>query len=864
MSAKFAKDLKAKGKKQYTETLNDLNEDAQADRDELVRNLTDLLEEYKLLDPTPEELELSHKRQEKVFIDNKKAFWATFFGSIILALLILSNFSQAANPDMTHIGRVSKYDPTKLTTHYNKLELFWQFRKLENVTDRIPPDRRAEELEPCGSTAGGKWPNCLSRCLESSECSLEENYFLDCFPTCPQIELSGQLDARFYIKRYSSSNAKGYFKQQIEILENQAEIDVWEKLCKLDADGSCTDLTYMTNKGTARVYMEACDVPLDTTILLLALSFLMLAVPSYNRIQAENKMLKEYMRNHQLEDISPLTAGEQFCKRSQSYALFLILVVFVWHVINMISVETCRYKQPELYNVGMVIIYAVCCASLLYVLFFTYGSTNGRQGYKLSRTGIAIVCSVTFLFPFYEAVFFLNHTICIIKEPPEGITARGCTWILYPIGTQLLFVFVGMAATATSNRLYMMRLYSFFKLTCVASAILITPYLLLFMNVLMDPDLTENYLTVSRDQYCFQKNFPEWPKETATGRWDDKRTPEAKYVVNKDGKETLARPSDYDLSIKGSCMPHGIQPWDIFQICNEGMEQFVNYTLSKDPNKKKPFILTYDLRFQMFSCRLCKTTKSCSDSGTAIFKQDGNISNQNAIICTLSLYSSIMGYIFALSILRSIKKELASKQKKADESFKQRLKITLGCRPSEIRWREELGLPHQWQISDEEFFWEQYFRVVYDWRPDNLSWRNAITSTAEWRSFAVYGTEAARSKARERVFRQYIEGVMAFAIVDSTANRNWEKLQPAKGPVMPLEKKKMKTLQAEYSAKYNKRWNRGKQKDFEHKERAKRILVEKEAGKKSTSRKEFDSGMDGEFDEKKELLGEDSKKKAMV
>jgi len=40
--------------------------------------------------------------------------------------------------------------------------------------------------------------------------------------------------------------------------------------------------------------------------------------------------------------------------------------------------------------------------------------------------------------------------------------------------------------------------------------------------------------------------------------------------------------------------------------------------------------------------------------------------------------------------------------------------------------------------------------------------------------------------------------------------------------------------------------------------------VEKEAGKKSTSRKEFDSGMDGEFDEKKELLGEDSKKKAMV
>ena len=51
MSAKFAKDLKAKGKKQYTETLNDLNEDAQADRDELVRNLTDLLEEYKLLDP---------------------------------------------------------------------------------------------------------------------------------------------------------------------------------------------------------------------------------------------------------------------------------------------------------------------------------------------------------------------------------------------------------------------------------------------------------------------------------------------------------------------------------------------------------------------------------------------------------------------------------------------------------------------------------------------------------------------------------------------------------------------------------------------------------------------------------------------
>ena len=830
-------EFKKKSKEGFKSAQKDLAQEMQDDRDDLVEGLMDMLEGFKVTDPTPEERDTNIKLQINFFKGRANTYYTTAAVAFLLFGSIFSNFAaDIANPDLSHLGRTSKYDPTKLNTHYNKLMLFWQFRDIKNVTNRIPADRRGEEMEPCGSTKGGTWPNCLARCLEVSECALEENYFLDCFPTCPQMELSGALDARFYIKRYSSSNAKGYFKQQVEILNIKEEIEKWEAICKIDPEGSCTDLSQITNKGATRVYMEACDVPLDTTIMFLGFTFFVLCIVTPFRASAYKQMLAEYMQNYQLNDITPIAPSLSWAKPAQKYTMGLIFMAFIWHILYMFSVETCRYKQPELYNVGIIIIYVVSASSLLYSLFFVRSNTASKDGYKLSRTGIAFICSVTFLFPFYEIVFYRNHTICIIKEEPEGIIARGCQWIIIPIGAQALYVIIGMAATATSNRIKMIKLYKLYLNTCFAVLVTIAPYAYLFMNTLLNPEHTDNYLTIARDQYCFQKKYPQWPTDTKIGRWDGTKTSVVKYSTNLDGKTVLQRPSDYDLSVKGSCMPTGIQPWDIFNLCNQGMEKKVNYSLGTDPNRPKP---SYDPRFELFSCRLCRTTKSCSDSGTKIFRQDGTIASQNAIICTLSMYTALLGMVFGSSIVMTITKEVATKRAQADEYFTLRLKSTLGSRPSEIRWRDELGLPHMWKTSDEEFLWEQYFQVMYEWRHDNLCWRNAITSSGEWRDFAVYGNKEAQDIARERVFMEYIQGVMAYKIVDKTESRNWEKLQPAKGPVMPLEKRKMIKLQTEYSAKYNRRWKKGKKLALE-KQRMLDLLNQDSEGQKGTGQKSSD------------------------
>ena len=83
---------------------------------------------------------------------------------------------------------------------------------------------------------------------------------MDCFSTCPQISLSGAQDARFFIKRYSDANVQGYFKQQIEIYENREDVERWSELCKVDEEGSCTDLSQIRSGAQAEVFEEPCDV----------------------------------------------------------------------------------------------------------------------------------------------------------------------------------------------------------------------------------------------------------------------------------------------------------------------------------------------------------------------------------------------------------------------------------------------------------------------------------------------------------------------------------------------------------------------------------------------------------------------------
>ena len=207
-----------------------LNEEA----DESLQSLVEMLEQFKVTDPTPEEKRKKDEELEKWFVSQKTKFWIIACISFLLGGAVMQQFADVVNADTTHVGRTGKYVPTKLATHYKRIVPFWQYANPRNFSHRLPADRTGDESQPCGADETksgdpvGKWPTCLQRCLDQGECALEEDYNLDCFPTCPQITLSGAQDARFYIKRYSSSNTNGYFKQQIEIIENQEDIKKWE------------------------------------------------------------------------------------------------------------------------------------------------------------------------------------------------------------------------------------------------------------------------------------------------------------------------------------------------------------------------------------------------------------------------------------------------------------------------------------------------------------------------------------------------------------------------------------------------------------------------------------------------------------
>ena len=844
------KEFKKKAKEALTQNKATMDEEER----ESLQSLVEMLEQFKSSDPTPEEKKKKDQELEQFFVSRKKQYLIVGIVSVLLGLVVLQQFADVVNQDTTHVGRVAKYDSTKLSTHYRRTTIFWQYQDIRNVTDRIPADRMGDDQQPCGASVTksgdsvGVWPTCLQRCIDRGECALEEDYSLDCFSTCPQISLSGAQDARFFIKRFSDANVQGYFKQQIEIYENKEDVERWSKLCKVDEEGSCTDLSQIRSGAQAEVFEEPCDVALDSSMIVLGLAFVILFFPLYFRSQDYGQMAKDYRKNFQLADLEP--SSKPYCKKLVVYCLGFIFLSFFYHLGSVFSTITCRYKQPNLHYFALVIIYVVLGTTFIGSVIFVSDSSRNKEGYKLSRTGIAFICFWNFLFPWYEAVFLLNHTICIIKEEPEGIIARGCTFILVPMVLQILFIIFGILGTATSVRPRMKVFYTLFYYVCFLLSIVILPYLYLFGMNMTVPSYIDDYLTRDRDQYCFQKEYPNWPEDTDVGRWDGKRTTEPTYVTNLDGKRMLQRPNEFDPSVLGSCMPEGIQPWDIWGNCNEVMKRKANYTMSKNPDKKPP---SFGFTEELFSCRLCVSTKSCRDSGTGIFKDDSFIASQLTIISVLSFYCSLLGMVFSRSIIQTITKELKDKKKRTEEDYITRLRGTLGSRPSEVRWREEIGIPLQWNVTDEEFYWDQYFGEMYSWKPNNISWRNAIGSCPENRNFDIYGAPEEQEKYRKLVFKKYVQSVMEYTIVDD--KKEWTKLQPLRGALTLQQKTKLARMQMKYSAKYNARWDkcrRRKQKKREKLQEAEKMRIRRLNNKRHSRHSAISSVDDGE--EKKEMI----------
>ena len=102
---------------------------------------------------------------------------------------------------------------------------------------------------------------------------------------------------------------------------------------------------------------------------------------------------------------------------SFGFALVNILLSFFYHLGSVFATVTCRYKQPNLHYFALVIIYVVLGTTFIGSVIFVSDSSRNKEGYKLSRTGIAFICFWNFLFPFY--LFFLlylpkTHTLCIL------------------------------------------------------------------------------------------------------------------------------------------------------------------------------------------------------------------------------------------------------------------------------------------------------------------------------------------------------------------------------------------------------------------------------------------------------------------
>ena len=112
------KEFKKRAKQAKKSIQQALDEDENAS----LQSLVELLEQFKVTDPTPEE---KRERDEQLYmVLAKKSVFLVAFISLCLGLSVMQLFADFVQADTTHVGRTGRYVPTKLATHTKESLVF--------------------------------------------------------------------------------------------------------------------------------------------------------------------------------------------------------------------------------------------------------------------------------------------------------------------------------------------------------------------------------------------------------------------------------------------------------------------------------------------------------------------------------------------------------------------------------------------------------------------------------------------------------------------------------------------------------------------------------------------------------------------